>query len=103
MKKVSEEIIQQINEIYAETGVKKVVAERLGISPATVSKYIDPNYVPLSDRFEIKFDKQPPGCAAFHDFVASGATLEEKMQNFCSYCNLSEDEWHSMDMFSNYK
>ena len=39
-KKISEDIINQIPILYKELGTKKAVAEKLGISSSTVSKYI---------------------------------------------------------------
>jgi DNA invertase Pin-like site-specific DNA recombinase len=40
-KKISEDIINQIPALYKELGTKKAVAEKLGISSSTVSKYIN--------------------------------------------------------------
>ena len=40
-KKISEDIINQIPILYKELGTKKAVAEKLGISSSTVSKYIN--------------------------------------------------------------
>ena len=46
MARTSPETIEKINELYFILGVKSQVAKQLGISPATVSKYINPNYQP---------------------------------------------------------
>ena len=43
--KITDEVIEQINELYCELKVKSHVAKALGISASTVSKYIVPNYV----------------------------------------------------------
>lgn len=48
--KVTPEMIEEINELYLELGVKAQVARKIGISPSTVSKYIIPNYVSKNDR-----------------------------------------------------
>ena len=48
--KVTPEMIEQINELYLELGVKAQVARKLGISPSTVSKYIIADYVPKNER-----------------------------------------------------
>lgn len=48
--KVTPEIIEEINELYAELGVKAQVARKVGVSPATVTKYLIPNYIPKADR-----------------------------------------------------
>lgn len=52
MAKTSPEMIEKINELYCLIGVKSQVAKKLGISPATVSKYIDPNYQMKQKSFE---------------------------------------------------
>ena len=54
-KKISEDIINQIPILYKELGTKKAVAEKLGISSSTVSKYISlyeavPQNMPLVTR-----------------------------------------------------
>lgn len=48
--KITDEIIEQINELYIKCGVKAQVAREIGCSAATVSKYIIPNYVSKSQR-----------------------------------------------------
>ena len=52
MAKTSPEMIEKINELYYVIGVKSQVAKQLGVSPATVAKYIDPNYIPKKVKFE---------------------------------------------------
>lgn len=52
MAKTSPEMIEKINELYYMIGVKSQVARQLGISPATVAKYIDSNYIPKQVKFE---------------------------------------------------
>ena len=42
--KVTPEIIEQINELYLELGVKAQVARKIGLSASTVSKYIISDY-----------------------------------------------------------
>lgn len=48
--KVTPEMIEEINELYLELGVKAQVARKIGLSASTVSKYIIPNYVAKADR-----------------------------------------------------
>lgn len=43
MSRISSEIIEQIVPLYEELKVKKKVAEKLGISVSTVSKYLKEN------------------------------------------------------------
>ena len=58
-KKISDEMIEQINELYLEIGVKSRVAKQLGISPSSVSKYIIEGYVRKADRVIEKFTGRP--------------------------------------------
>lgn len=58
-KRITEEQIVQINELYAKIKVKSRVAKELGVSPATVTKYLIEGYVPLAEQKIEKFDKEP--------------------------------------------
>lgn len=57
--KITDEVIEQINELYCELKVKSHVAKALGISASTVSKYIIPNYVCKADRVVEVFSGRP--------------------------------------------
>lgn len=57
--KITDEVIEQINELYCELKVKSHVAKALGISASTVSKYIVPNYVRKADRVIEVFNGRP--------------------------------------------
>lgn len=46
MAVTSNETIKQINELYVKNHTYAAVARELGVSPATVKKYVLPNYVP---------------------------------------------------------
>ena len=56
--KVTPEMIEEINELYVELGVKAQVARKIGISATTVSKYIIPDYVPKADRVITTCDEE---------------------------------------------
>jgi predicted transcriptional regulator len=60
--RITEEQKELINELYAQIGVKTRVAEMVGCSVASVSKYLIPNYVPKADRVKIVFEGEPIGC-----------------------------------------
>ena len=57
--KITDEVIEQINELYCELKVKSHVAKALGISASTVSKYIVPNYIPKVQRVVKVFNGRP--------------------------------------------
>lgn len=91
--KITPEIATQINELYLKIGIKKKVAEIIGCSPSTVSKYIIPNYVSKESRATYTFDK-PIGNAdkildIFNMFDNAG-------QRLCEYCMLSDEEWEDL-------
>ena len=89
--KITDEIKIQINELYLELGVKKKVAEIVGCSPATVSKYIIEGYVSQKDREPApEFDESKiTGPAALLDMVNS-------WQEFADACMLTAEEWAEM-------
>lgn len=88
-KRITEEMKVQINELYIEYGVKKRVAEILGISPSTVSKYIIPNYKSQKET-KIEFSTPPRGCRDF---------IKGIMDDFCDACRLTEEEWDELKKF----
>lgn len=65
MAKITQEKIEQINELFCELGVKSQVAKIVGCSPATVTKYIIKDYIPKAQRKDIKFDIEMKGCKEF--------------------------------------
>lgn len=60
MSRVTKEDIKNINELYLKFGVKAKVARELGFSPATVSKYIIPDYKPTAQLKIRKFTGDLP-------------------------------------------
>lgn len=91
--KITPEIAEQINDLYLEIGVKKRVAEIIGCSPSTVSKYIIPNYVSKKERKSYTFEGYVGDSAwlidIFKMFDNPGARL-------CELCMLGENEWEEM-------
>ena len=89
--KITDEIKIQINELYLELGVKKKVADIVGCSPATVSKYIIEGYVSQKDREPVpEFDESKiTGPAALLDRINS-------WQEFADACMLTDEEWAEM-------
>ena len=89
--KITDEIKIRINELYLEIGVKKRVAEIVGCSPSTVSKYIIEGYVSQKDREPApEFDESKiDGPAALLDMVNS-------WQEFADACMLTDEEWVEM-------
>ena len=89
--KITDEIKIQINELYLELGVKKRVAEIIGCSPSTVSKYIIEGYVSQKDREPVpEFDELK---------ITGPAALLERInswQEFADACMLTDEEWAEM-------
>ena len=81
--KITDEIKIQINELYLELGVKKRVAEIIGCSPSTVSKYIIEGYVSQKDKEEL-----PP----FDESKITGPRHYKDWAEFFSDCILTADE-----------
>ena len=96
-KRITDEVIEQINELYLQVGVKKRVAEALGISPSTVSKYIIKNYKAKETRTVVEFTKKPAGEAALIERIKERINDTEynisAAAAFAEDCVLSEEEW----------
>lgn len=85
--KVTDEEIELINELYLELGVKARVAEAVGRSASTVSRYIIPGYVSKKDRVEA-----PP----FDESKITGPKEYKSWANFFGNCMLTDEEWADM-------
>lgn len=96
-KKIDEETIKRINDLYLEIGIKKRVAEIVGVSPSTVSKYIIEGYQSINDndaRPPIEFNELIPGV---DKFIQDIQTTETGMvAAFCELCKLTPSEWEEM-------
>ena len=93
------ELIEEMNRLYYECGVKAQVARQIGCSPSTVSRYLVPGWKPttvvaneIEEILERK-DIQPKGSMDFALYVAAA---ENPLVAFCEYCKLSNDEWADM-------
>lgn len=86
-KKITDDEIELINELYLELGVKARVAEAVGRSASTVSKYIIPGYVSKKDRIEA-----PP----FDESKITGPKEYKNWANFFDNCMLTDEEWADM-------
>ena len=82
-KRITEDQIRDINELYLELGVKKRVAEIVGCSPSTVSKYIIEGYVSQKDKAEL-----PP----FDESKITGPKKYYNWNEFFSDCMLTDEE-----------
>lgn len=82
--RITPQQIEQINEVYYQCKVKSKTAKIVGVSPATVTKYLIPNYTPIDKRIETSISKQP-----------SIPTLSSWQQLFDS-CVLSKEEWEEL-------
>lgn len=81
-KRITDEMIIQINEEYSRDPVKSHVAKKLGVSPATVTKYLDPNYTALKNQVIEKTD-----------FKLPDAAIIKLGEDWGALCHLSEEEW----------
>lgn len=77
MARITEEMKVQINELYYRLGVKAQVARELGISPASVTRYLVPNYVPAAARQVIECNATPAIPIDFINALAEGGDFIE--------------------------
>lgn len=90
MARITEEQKVEINELYASNHNKSLTARILGISPASVSKYIIDGYVPKAQRIEIpKFSKLPKGSEHLREFVEENGSLIE--------IRITTEEWEELE------
>ena len=97
-KRIDEETIRRINEVYAEVGVKSKTAQIVGVSPSTVSKYLIPGFkTEVKEEVHYEFDKIVPGCKGFLEKIAAPAQVGDRIRLFCELCMMSKDEWNEME------
>lgn len=89
-KKITDEKIIEINEVYLQCGVKSQTAKICGVSPASVTKYLIKDYKARKDTKIEEFNKEAVGCQSFIDFINQNSNTA--ILNFCNFCKLSEEE-----------
>lgn len=77
-KRVTEEDIQKMNEIYALCGSLKQTAEATGWSSSTVSKYVDKSYKPTQT------------AAVPLDFTIEFPSIDETIQSLLNFNELTK-------------
>ena len=88
-RKITADDIERINILYLELKVKKRVAEVMGISPSTVSKYIIEGFKAPVENAELPpFDESKINTQAWRQIGS--------WQEFCDSCILTEAEWNEM-------
>lgn len=94
-KRITEEQKIQINEVYAQCGVKSKTAEIVGVSVASVNRYLIPNYVPAAQRNLPECTETPLGYIDFVEKIIAtiDSTYCSPIQAFCKVCELTDDEW----------
>lgn len=94
-KRITDEQIIQINEVYLECGVKSKTAQIVGVSASTVSKYLIPGYVSQKKVEKVEFTKPIPGVEVFIDQIK--ATSDKincsPVAAFCEVCKVTPEEW----------
>ena len=88
--RITEEQKLEINKLYYEIGVKSRVAKIMGISAASVAKYITPGWKPEEERSIKKFEGEVPGPK---EFIEGFLAAENKQDYFWNARLLSKEEW----------
>ena len=90
MARITPEQIEQINEVYAECGVKSRTAKIVGVSVASVNKYLQADYIPKAQRQEVKFEpKSELNC---NTYLCGLRSAQNKFEAFFGSMSLSEEE-----------
>jgi len=84
--KMTPELIRKINELYYVNHNKAATAREIGCSPATVSRYIDPNFTPFDASNEVHF--------YIDDLPADFGTVQFRgIDNYGALCIMSTEEF----------
>lgn len=96
-KRIDEDTIRRINEVYYEVGVKTKTAQIVGVSVASVNKYLIPNFKPEpKEEIHYTFEGEVPGCKDFMEKIVAPAQ-GNSISEFCRLCMITEDEWDEMN------
>lgn len=96
-KRIDEDTIIKINKLYLEIGVKKRVAEIVGVSPSTVSKYIIPDFkVEPEVEEKVEFNKSIRGAEYFIKQIQRVGKDKDYHAALCKICRLTQKEWKKM-------
>lgn len=90
MAKITQEQIEQINEVYYETHNKALTARTVGVSAASVNKYIQDDYVPKSQREVNDFNKEATGS---DNFIQNLVDNDNPLAALFNALSLSSEEW----------
>lgn len=99
-RRIDDETIIRINEVYLECGVKSRTAQIVGVSPSTVTKYLIPDYKSRKEANEVPVVFEGT-CAGVDNFIERiDAAMDSgwtPMEAFCEFCKLIQDEWDEME------
>ena len=98
-RRIDEETIIRINEIYLKCGVKSQTARIVNVSPATVTKYLIPNYISQEDRDNttVTFDKEIKGAENLIADILNRVTENcSAAAAFCEICKVTPEEWEEI-------
>lgn len=93
--RITEEQKIQINELYYENHNKSLTARTLGISVASVNKYLITNYVPIAERKKIEYNIIPTGSENFIQAVFN--TKDNFNQCFSNLTQLNDYDKKELD------
>lgn len=98
MARITEEQKVLINELYCKYGVKAQVARELGISAASVSRYIIPNYVPQGQRvLNLKSIETKEFTYSAAELASIFIALADSGETVSNAMLLSEKEWEDLN------
>lgn len=92
MARITQEQIEQINELYLVHKNKSLVARLVGVSVASVNKYLIPGYAG-KDSVEVDTD--------FDESKIIGPAEYETWQSFLDGCRLTPEEWAMLKELQN--
>lgn len=88
-KRITDEQIEQINEVYFQCKIKSQTAKIVGVSVASVTKYLIDGYVPKAMRVKIDFNGTPKN-------ITEKELEDLTLEKFLANAVLSEEEWEEL-------
>lgn len=86
--RITQQQIEQINEVYCKCRVKTQTAKIVGVSVASVTKYLIDGYIPKAARVKYDFDGRPNPVTA--------ATFITDWNDLDKFALMIDEEWEEL-------
>ncbi len=98
-KRITDEQKLKINQMFYDGMAKAAIARELGISSASVTRYIEDGWTPpeiLSQNMEKKVSAKIIEPKGKFEFLKALSIADNVEKAFCDFCILTKEEWEQM-------